>query len=96
MPYRSFIYGIFLSYNIFKCGHKIYLKGVGNRYNRMNSESKLVIRKRAGEEGFKNFSIRVPNEIVNKLDEISQRANVSRNELISIMLDYAIEHCEIK
>lgn len=60
------------------------------------ANEKLIIQKRLGEDGFKNFSIRIPNETVQKLDEIAQSANVSRNELIQIMLDYAIENCEIK
>ncbi len=60
------------------------------------ANDKLVIQKRLGEDGFKNFSIRIPNETVKKLDEISQAANLSRNELITIMLDYAIDNCEIK
>ena len=62
----------------------------------MKTESKLIIQKRTGEDGYKNFSIRIPNETVTKLDEISRDANLSRNELISIMLDFAIENCEIQ
>ena len=62
----------------------------------MKTESKLIIQKRTGEDGYKNFSIRIPNETVTKLDEISRDANLSRNELISIMLDFAMENCEIQ
>ncbi|MBE5844111.1 MAG: CopG family transcriptional regulator [Butyrivibrio sp.] len=59
------------------------------------ANEKLIIKKR-GEDGYKNFSIRISNETVQKLDDISKSANLSRNELIQIMLDYAIENCEIK
>lgn len=61
-------------------------------------DKKLKIRKKShlrGEDGYKIFSIRVREETVQKLDEISQETNRSRNELVNIMLDYAIENCEI-
>ena len=59
---------------------------------------KLRITKKShlrGEDGYKTFSIRIREETVKKLDEISEETNRSRNELINIMLDFAIENCEI-
>ena len=59
---------------------------------------KLKISKRSnikGDDGYKVFSIRIKEEIVNKLDELSKGTNRSRNELINIMLEYGINNCEI-
>ena len=59
---------------------------------------KLKISKRSnikGDDGYKVFSIRIKEEIVNKLDELSKETNRSRNELINIMLEYGINNCEI-
>ena len=49
-----------------------------------------------GEDGYKTFSIRIKDETVHNLDELSKETNRSRNELINILLDYAIENCEVK
>ena len=49
-----------------------------------------------GEDGYKVFSIRVKEETVIKLDEISSLTGHSRNELIGLFLDYAIQHCKIE
>ena len=59
---------------------------------------KLIINKKSlkGEDGYKTFSIRIKDESVAKLDNLSKATNRSRNELINILIDYAIENCEIK
>lgn len=61
-------------------------------------KEKLIIKKKLlkGEDGYKTFSIRIKDETVNNLDDISKKTNRSRNELINILLDYAISNCEIK
>lgn len=61
-------------------------------------KEKLIINKKGlkGEDGYKTFSIRIKDETVEKLDELSKESNRSRNELINILLDYAIENCEVK
>ena len=59
---------------------------------------KLKISKRSnvkGDDGYKVFSVRVKDEIIEKLDKIAQETNRSRNELINIMLEYGINNCEI-
>ncbi len=62
------------------------------------SEETLVIRRKQikGEDGYKVFSIRVREETVEKLNELSARTNRSRNELIGLLLEFAIEHCSIE
>lgn len=61
-------------------------------------KEKLIINKKPlkGEDGYKTFSIRIKDETVNNLDVISKATNRSRNELINILLDYAIANCEVK
>lgn len=55
-------------------------------------DNKLVIRPRAkGEDGFKTFSIRIREDIVNRIDQISSETNRSRNELIGLFLEYALD-----
>lgn len=61
-------------------------------------KEKLIISKKSlkGEDGYKTFSIRIKDETVNNLDKLSKESNRSRNELINMLLDYAIDNCEIK
>lgn len=49
-----------------------------------------------GEDGYKVFSIRIKEDIVNKIDVISEKTGRSRNELIGKFLDYAVERCKIE
>ena len=60
-------------------------------------KEKLKISKKLlrGEDGYKTFSIRIKNEIVSNIDEISKKTNRTRNELIGILLEYAVNNCEI-
>lgn len=61
-------------------------------------EEKLIINKKSlkGEDGYKTFSIRIKDETVANLDKLAQETNRSRNELINILLDYAIKNSEVK
>ena len=60
-------------------------------------KQKLVItKKEKGEDGHKVFSIRIKDETVARLDEISKNTNRSRNDLINMLLDYAMDYCEIE
>lgn len=61
-------------------------------------KEKLIINKKGlkGEDGYKTFSIRIKDETVVKLDEISKQSNRSRNELINMLLEFAINNCEVK
>ena len=49
---------------------------------------RLVIKKR-GDDGYKTFSIRIKNETVDKIDKIASETNMSRNQIIQEMLDFA-------
>ncbi|MBE6713618.1 MAG: CopG family transcriptional regulator [Ruminococcaceae bacterium] len=59
---------------------------------------KLIIKKKSlkGEDGYKTFSIRIKEETVEKLDQLAENTNRSRNELINILLDFGIEHSEVR
>ncbi len=61
-------------------------------------EEKLIIKKKPlkGEDGYKTFSIRIKDETVANLDELTQKTNRSRNELINLLLDFAIKHCKVE
>ena len=61
-------------------------------------EDKLIINKKnlKGEDGYKTFSVRLKEETVLKLNKLSEETNRSRNELINILLDYAIDNSKVK
>lgn len=64
----------------------------------MSDNDKLIIKpkKMRGNDGYKTFSIRIKEEVVEKIDSISNRTGHSRNELIGIFLEYATNHCKIE
>lgn len=51
--------------------------------------------KEKGNDGYKVFSVRIKDETVDKLDEISKETNRSRNEIINMMLEFAVDKCII-
>lgn len=48
-----------------------------------------------GEDGYKTFSIRIKEKTAANLDLLSKQTSRSRNELINLLLDYAIENSEV-
>ncbi len=59
-------------------------------------KQKLIITKKPkGEDGHKTFSVRLKDETVARLDDIAKKTNRSRNDLINLLLDYAMDYCEI-
>lgn len=62
----------------------------------MNNDSLVVTPKRPkGDDEHKVFSIRIKEDTVNRIDKIVSMTGRSRNELIGIFLEYALEHCEV-
>lgn len=61
-------------------------------------ENNLIIKpkKIKGEDGFKTFSIRIREDTVSRIDKISSETNRSRNELIGLLLEYALERCIVE
>ncbi len=58
----------------------------------------IIINKKAliGEDGYRTFSLRIKEETVNRLENLSQETNRSRNELITIFIEYGLDHFIIK
>ena len=48
-----------------------------------------------GEDGHKVFSIRIKDELADKLDGIATETNRSHNDLITTFLEYCIDNYEI-
>ncbi len=48
-----------------------------------------------GEDGYKVISVRIKEGTLNKIDELSQKSNRSRNELINIILENSVDDVEI-
>lgn len=62
----------------------------------MDNDSLVIVPKRPkGEDGYKTFSIRIKEELTEKINDIAAQTGYSRNEIISKFLEYAIEHCII-
>lgn len=51
---------------------------------------------RKGEDGYKIVSVRMKEELVDQLDELSGKTNRSRNELINLLLREAISLVSIE
>jgi metal-responsive CopG/Arc/MetJ family transcriptional regulator len=62
----------------------------------MDNESLVIKPKRPkGEDGYKVFSIRIKEDVVEKIDEIAAQTGHSRNELIGTFIEYALNRCVI-
>jgi predicted transcriptional regulator len=48
-----------------------------------------------GEDGYKTFSIRIKESIVTTLDDLATESNRSRNELINIILEQALDNIKV-
>ena len=62
-------------------------------------EKKIQITKkqpRKGDDGHKVVSVRMKDETIEKLDALSDKTNRSRNELINLLLEAAIDLVEIE
>lgn len=51
---------------------------------------------RMGDDGYKIISVRMKDETVEKLDVLSAKTNRSRNELINILIEAAINIVKIE
>lgn len=65
----------------------------------MKQERNIKITKKStkkGDDGFKIVSVRMRDETIEKLDEVSRKTNRSRNEVINILLESALEIVQIE
>ena len=51
---------------------------------------------RRGDDGYKVVSVRTKEEMIERLDVLSAKTNRSRNELINLLLDAAIEIVKVE
>lgn len=51
---------------------------------------------RRGDDGYKVVSVRMKDELIERLDVLSAKTNRSRNELINLLLDAAIEIVKVE
>lgn len=49
-----------------------------------------------GEDGHKVISVRMKDETLNKLDDLVMKTNRSRNELVNLLVEKAMEIVEIE
>lgn len=59
------------------------------------AEKPLVIKKR-GDDGHRIITIRIREELLQKIDKTSAECNYSRNELINLLLNHGIENLIIE
>ena len=63
----------------------------------MSNEIKSKVRSaQRGDDGYKVISVRMKEELVERLDELSAKTNRSRNQLINLLLESAIELVKIE
>ena len=62
-------------------------------------EKQIKIKKKAarrGDDGYKVVSVRMKEEMLERLDELSSQTNRSRNELINLLLDAAMKIVKVE
>ena len=61
----------------------------------MMQEKLIITKKLRGDDGYRVFSVRLKVELLDRVDELSKASGRTRNELIGILLDFAIKHSEV-
>lgn len=62
-------------------------------------EKEIKITKKAarkGDDGYKVVSVRMKEEMIERLDELSAQTNRSRNELINLLLSAAMDIVKVE
>lgn len=60
------------------------------------NELVVTVKQPKGEDGYRTFSVRLRESIVNQMDDISKETGRSRNELVGMFLEYALGHCKLE
>lgn len=66
-----------------------------NNSGKSKPDGHFVLRKKNG-DGHHIFSLRLRDEMIAQLDEIAARTSRSRNKVIVLLLEYALEHCIVE
>ena len=62
----------------------------------IDMNNKLVITKKLrGDDGYRVFSVRIKVDTFDHINELAEETGRPRNELIGILLDYALDHSEV-
>ena len=62
----------------------------------MNMSSKLLITKKMrGDDGYRVFSVRLKMELLDQVNALADDTGRTRNELIGMLLEFALEHSEV-
>ncbi|MFR1759921.1 MAG: CopG family transcriptional regulator [Christensenellaceae bacterium] len=65
----------------------------------MNQEEKMIELSRKdekrGEDKTRVVSLRMREELVQRLDALSQQTNRSRNDIVNFLVQYGVEHLKI-
>ena len=62
-------------------------------------EKEIKIKKksaRRGDDGYKVVSVRMKEEMIERLDDLQAKTNRTRNELINLLLDEALEIVKVE
>ena len=63
----------------------------------MDKEIKITKKApRRGDDGYKIVSVRIKEEMLERLDRLAAQTNRSRNELINLLLDSAMEIVKVE
>jgi len=58
---------------------------------------KLVLKSKQKSYGeYRTFSIRVEKSIAGEIEKLAIATGRSRNDIVQIMLEYSLNHCEVK
>ena len=52
----------------------------------------VTVKRPKGEDGYRTFSVRLREAVVSRMDSISKETGRSRNELVGLFLEYALEN----
>lgn len=81
--------------NIIRTQKGVYNDIVLERYIFMDDKKLVITQKRfKGETAV--LSVRLPNDMIKKFDEIAIKTGRNRNEIITACLEFAISHLEIQ
>ncbi len=59
------------------------------------SNKLLITKKLKGDDGYRVFSVRLRTEILERINALADDTGRTRNELIGMLLDFALEHSEV-
>lgn len=60
------------------------------------ANNKIIVPKRKGEDGYKVTSVRLPEDLFERLNQFTAKTELSRNEVIVTLLSQALDIAEVK